>query len=346
VQPEFNYLWENNSLGMRDPERKLEKDAETFRVLFLGDSFVQGYGVPREQSMVALLEQNLNQPPRSKTIEVLNGGVFGYSPFLEYLYLRELMPKLKPDLVLLALFLGNDVGDDNFYTGDAHYNSSDGSFSFETNRWPWTALDQAIEKEKPSAPTQTPPANQSVPASTGPHLWRLIKWCLNKSRLFRTIGDVWDDWRERQESYAQTKARNDFLDAHRDDIRYNLAAVNYPAAEPRRRLEYWQPTKLYLTQIHQLCAAQHTPLVLIVIPGAKISQATSFPEPYQILDQLGEELSTPVIQLLPSFRTLRYDEMKFKVDGHWNAKGHRAAATILNRELRKLDVLPPQKRAR
>jgi hypothetical protein len=55
------------------------------------------------------------------------------------------MSAVGPDLVLLGFFLGNDVGDDYFYTQHAKLNPSDGSFAFENNnRWPWTALDKLV----------------------------------------------------------------------------------------------------------------------------------------------------------------------------------------------------------
>jgi hypothetical protein len=107
---------------MRDHERSPNKEPRSFRILFLGDSFVQGWGVTLDQTMAALLEDSLNKPEREKTVEVLNAGVFGYSPFLEYLYLKELMPSIEPDLVIVGFYIGNDVGDDYFYTHQARVN--------------------------------------------------------------------------------------------------------------------------------------------------------------------------------------------------------------------------------
>ena len=59
---EYDYIWENNSLGMRDRQRSPRKDPQSFRIFFLGDSMVQGYGVPLEQTMASLLEASLNKP--------------------------------------------------------------------------------------------------------------------------------------------------------------------------------------------------------------------------------------------------------------------------------------------
>src|ERR1700757_1446958 len=142
---EFDYIWTNNSLGMRDRERSPNKEPGSFRILFLGDSFVQGHGVPLEQTMPALLETSLNKPEREKTVEVLNAGVFGYGPFLEYLYLKELMPSIKPDLVIVGFFIGNDVGDDYFYTHQARVNKVDGSVFFEDQKFPWSYRDEILD---------------------------------------------------------------------------------------------------------------------------------------------------------------------------------------------------------
>ena len=71
---EFDYEWNNNSLGMRDREHRMRKDPGLLRMLFLGDSFVQGHGVRLEDTVVARLEARMG------SVEIFNAGVFGYSP--------------------------------------------------------------------------------------------------------------------------------------------------------------------------------------------------------------------------------------------------------------------------
>jgi len=50
-----------------------------FRILILGDSLTEGYGVSPDQAYPALLEQKLNasRPPDHPPYEVINGGVTG-----------------------------------------------------------------------------------------------------------------------------------------------------------------------------------------------------------------------------------------------------------------------------
>jgi len=184
---EYDYLWENNALGMRDRERSITKDSNTFRILVLGDSMVQGYGVPLEQSMVYLLEKNLNQNSNfSQKIEILNGGTFGYSPFLEFLYLQELMPSIKPDLVMVAFFVGNDVGDDYFYTQQAKFNSG-GSATFTTLNWPWDYRNKVLKQEFKKTTLQPQEVMDNSSTKLSSKVLSSLKSLLLKSQLVRSI---------------------------------------------------------------------------------------------------------------------------------------------------------------
>jgi hypothetical protein len=323
---EYDYIWANNSLGMRDRERSPHKEPGSFRILFLGDSFVQGLGVPLEQTMAALLETSLNKPELEKRVEVLNGGVFGYSPFLEYLYLKELMPSIEPDLVIIGFFLGNDVGDDYFYTKQARVNKADGSVFFEDHQWPWSYRDEVLDST----------------ANTGVHdrflslIWNFIKPWLFKSHLVLAIKQLGTQLEYRKRNEREINLVQD----RRDDIRINLGLVNYPVLDRGRRLEYWKLSWGYLADIRHLCNVHGIPMLLVVIPvlDAEVNQ---FKEPYEVLDEIARDLSIPVIQLLPEFQKWPQERLEYKIDRHWNSEGNRLAATILDRELRKQNLLPP-----
>ena len=80
------------------------------RVVVLGDSLVMSVQVPVEDTFVARLERRLNAsavPPA--TFRVINAGVQGYGPVEEYLFHREVTAALRPDIVVLALYPGNDA---------------------------------------------------------------------------------------------------------------------------------------------------------------------------------------------------------------------------------------------
>jgi hypothetical protein len=341
---EYDYIWSNNSLGMRDRERSPHKDPRSFRIFFLGDSFVQGYGVPQEKTMVALLEASLNKPEREKTIEVLNGGVYGYSPFLEYLYLKEVLPLIDPDLVIVAFFLGNDVGDDYFYTHQAHVSKVDGSVFFEDHKMSWSYLFEVLDSTSNTSAlvNRVKSPNEIEDERHLSDLRHYVKSELLKLHLVRMLKKVRDqmhlqrEYRERHEREAQ------LILNRKDDIRINLGLVNYPVLDRTRRLEYWKLSRGYLADIHHLCNMHGIPMVMVVIPVLD-AKANQFKEPYEVLDEIARDLSIPVIKLLPEFQKWPLESLEYEIDGHWNPEGNLLAATIMDRELRKLNLLPRRK---
>ncbi len=101
---EYEVELRTNSQGLHDRERSYEGSA--FRVLALGDSFPEAYSVPFEQSVTQVLEKRLTAP--ACPIEVINGGVAGYSTDQEYLAYRQEGVRYHPQVVVL-FFCYNDV---------------------------------------------------------------------------------------------------------------------------------------------------------------------------------------------------------------------------------------------
>ena len=101
---EFDYVFETNSQGLRSPELPLEKPLGERRLLVLGDSFTEGWGVETEATFCARLDQRLS---RSQT-RVINGGLAGTSPIQYSRLLSKLGIRYEPDLVLVCLY-ANDV---------------------------------------------------------------------------------------------------------------------------------------------------------------------------------------------------------------------------------------------
>ncbi len=336
VSYEFDYLWTNNSLGMRDRERSREKAPRTFRIFFLGDSFIQGHGVPLADTVTTQLEGRLNAPRGPYNVEVLNGGVFGYSPMLEYLYLREVIESLQPDLVVVGFFPGNDVGDDNFYTRKAQVSADGDTVRFDDREWPWSlildALDRGIEEPPPGATS----GDHAAPAQRG-RLRSLITELRQRSQLLTLVKSRIDTY-----NYPQRREREFALvRAHRDDIRYELGLVNYPVLTREQRLAYWAVSEQYIEKMATLCRTHGAHLILVVIPPlTRLTGETDFTEPYEVIDRVGAALSVPVINLLPDFIGKDPYSLYYKFDGHWTATGHDLAAQVLDRELRRLGAVP------
>ncbi|MCF7975485.1 MAG: tetratricopeptide repeat protein [Phycisphaerae bacterium] len=107
-RPDFIQTYERtNSHGQRDAERTLSKPEGVRRVLLLGDSVVEGYGLREEDTLGRQLE---GLYPQGST-EVLNFGVSAYCTLAEVELLRTKGLQFDPDVVVLV-FVENDY--DNF----------------------------------------------------------------------------------------------------------------------------------------------------------------------------------------------------------------------------------------
>jgi len=120
---EFRTNVEYNSKGLNDYEYDYEKDPNTVRILIFGDSFVEASEVKKEENFCKIIEENLNSGSAIQKFEVINMGIFGYSPILEYLYLKNEGLKYDPDMVILCFFV-NDVYEDLFHKETAVFDGN------------------------------------------------------------------------------------------------------------------------------------------------------------------------------------------------------------------------------
>ena len=108
---EFDTEIRINAAGVRDDQEIGDKPPGERRILVLGDSLVLSVQVPFRQTFCELLEQRLNSRGSPIHYRVINAGVQGYGPVQELLFLRSLLPAVKPDVILETLFVGNDIED-------------------------------------------------------------------------------------------------------------------------------------------------------------------------------------------------------------------------------------------
>jgi hypothetical protein len=99
-----------NSSGTRGPEIP-EKQPGERRVVVLGDSLVLSVQVEDNETFCSRLEQRLNERAASggPHYRVINGGVQGYGPVEELGFYEHVASRLEPDIVLMAVFVGNDA---------------------------------------------------------------------------------------------------------------------------------------------------------------------------------------------------------------------------------------------
>ncbi len=96
-----------NNLGFReDRDTRIEKPANTLRILATGDSHTDGV-VNNHESFINRLEEKLNRDPAALSFEVINGGT-GYYTFQHYQGFLEKWSSLQPDVYIVTVFTGND----------------------------------------------------------------------------------------------------------------------------------------------------------------------------------------------------------------------------------------------
>ena len=100
-----------NSAGMHDEEHPESKPDDTFRILVLGDSFMRAHQVREEETSHQVLEDLLNKNNNPQLFEVISAGVDAWGTGQELLYYRTEGRLHHPDLVILMLYLGNDIDD-------------------------------------------------------------------------------------------------------------------------------------------------------------------------------------------------------------------------------------------
>ncbi|MES1240537.1 MAG: GDSL-type esterase/lipase family protein [Acidobacteriota bacterium] len=103
-QAEFDTGVETNRAGLRGPEVG-PKPAGGLRLLAVGDSFTFGVGAEQEETWPARLER------RMRDVQVLNAGAPGFGVPDEVAWYEAHGIGLRPDAVVVAVFLANDLQD-------------------------------------------------------------------------------------------------------------------------------------------------------------------------------------------------------------------------------------------
>ncbi len=95
-----------NSHGFRSPYYPVGKPEGRERILVLGDSFAWGYNVTNEDTFSRVAERKLRAA--NFEVDIINASVSGWGTDQQYLFLLREGLRYRPDIVVLALFVGND----------------------------------------------------------------------------------------------------------------------------------------------------------------------------------------------------------------------------------------------
>src|SRR5262249_4865122 len=100
-----------NGAGFHDVEHATEKPDDVYRILVLGDSYIEALQVSIEEGFTQRLERELGSRVGGKRIEVINLGVSGSGPPQYYRILEQKGLAYTPDLVIMAVLPDNDFRD-------------------------------------------------------------------------------------------------------------------------------------------------------------------------------------------------------------------------------------------
>lgn len=323
--------YEINSRGFRGKE--LAPPGESLRIVVYGDSFIQGEFSRTEDTFTERLNAHLARR-MGKSVEVVNAGVAGYGPDQELRRMEDELPTLKPNLVIVAIFVGNDFGD---LVRDKLYRlSSDGSL----HENPSVALDESIARNMARA------RNETI----------LRKMLQNaRNRLRGNPNQIFPTGREARRERVKTnlaKAVSEYRQyvTEGDNVVHDLYSDTYNAdvsLTPESESARYKIAMMeqIIARMRLTAAAQHVPLLLVLIPDPidvadehESGEIDSMQYPAyrrsaltDILDQICRRNQLPAVNLFGPFWEHGARDLYLKgADNHWNERGQDFAAELVS----------------
>ena len=325
---EFTSYVKFNSRGLRGPDVAIPKPADTFRVLVLGDSVVEGAQVAYEETMTARLAPALAELAGERRVESVNAGVAGFGTGQQLLFLEREGLAYQPDLVVLVFTIANDVADNSIEVAKRA--------KLATDRRPYFGLG-------PGGTLQTLPFEAPPPEPLG----GVRAFLRDRSVLFTTL-ELW--WEGKEVARAQGSAVPR-LQTEREVYLRELGE-DWPQG--------WEVTEALLARVDAVARGAGAPLLVVLSPtqwqtyedlwrdkefmgtGSQNERRFSPTAPNERLQAIAERQSLAMVDLLPAFRAeAAADALPiFRRDGHWTAHGHAVAARLVGHELRRRGLVP------
>jgi lysophospholipase L1-like esterase len=312
-----------NSSGVRDSEIPAKPVSER-RIVVLGDSLVLSVQVDAQETFCALLQKRLNaaSKPGEPAWRVINAGVQGYGPVEELEFYQHVARRFQPDIVLVALFVGNDAME----AGDTA-----GKLASEGN-------------ESAGAPA-------AAPASPGPQLdavKRPSRWPLWLRRLTR---------RTMVTQIVRMRAVT-LLERFGDARPIDRALTMYLPAMPPDMARGLDVTREAVRRLAALAAEDGARTGIILVPARFQVADDDFGYLAEAVEQTGSTLvrdagtdrfrqamaplALPIMDALPVLRNdPRNQQLFFKSTAHFTVTGHEAMAAGLESFLRGSGLLLP-----
>jgi lysophospholipase L1-like esterase len=320
--PEFTSFVSFNANGLRDRDMPVAKPPGTFRILVLGDSFVEGAQVPAEDTVSRQLMNRLRRDVPGRSIDTVNAGNAGFGTAQELLFLENDGAAYQSDVVVLVYFIDNDLPDNGYRVARDR--------DLDTTRRPFFVPDGhgGIELR----PGLAPPPDRL--AAARPWLRRLVTYNLIENFT------LWHEARE-QEQAQIGKNRPTYL-----------------VQPPEIWNEAWWVTEQLLASVRNTAQAQGAELVVVAAPSyyqvnadawrslveADTRERNRYEQdaPNRRLAEIAQRHGLRLLDLLPSIRQAQQGggRLYFPADGHWTSDGHQFAANQIAEYLSSSGLTP------
>jgi len=304
-----------NSRGWHDIEHSFNKPPGVYRIVILGDSFMEASPIDLQDTMAMQLNQRLKQ--KGNNVEVINLGVGGYGTLQEYYLLKNEGIRYLPDLVLLGFFLGNDLIDNSMemkrkIVGEGSITLVNRPFLLPgpENEWNVTHVDfgrtsNAFKDARNKLEGITP---------------------FGRSRLYQLIQPMFDP----QKNLPRSENGRHTLDVHR-------------CVEDDGCKSGWIVTRRILIRLKEEANNGHAMFMVVIVPALYEADPERIQDDKILRSELknfcmnppmgAERLKTILkqegivfIDLIPEFRREQQKQELYLPDMHWNRWGHHLAA--------------------
>lgn len=109
---EFEIVYSTNDIGLRDSGIFLKQD-KLSRILVLGNSYVEGWGVAEEDRFTDIAEKYFNDETKRK-IDLVNAGMSGYGVLQSYLLLKDMYGAIEPNHIVFFYMSTMSLADARF----------------------------------------------------------------------------------------------------------------------------------------------------------------------------------------------------------------------------------------
>jgi hypothetical protein len=294
-----------NSLGFRDREYPRQKPARTFRIVVLGDSYVEAKEVELKESFHKRLELLLNSGKAPVRFEVIAFGKGGTTIPDYMLMYREYAGLYHPDLVVLCFFPGNDVMEISPL------------LSHRFSQWAQTVYFEKVI-----------PAKQAF----------IDRWLwIRGSRLNQLLVD------RLMGVYIGNLHRFDEQLDKPDLIAPSINV--YSREYDTDWSEAWQLVRRHINEFSRYLSSREIPLLVMIVNsfqnlGITEGQAArvrnfDLQKPALEMQRICREEHVDCLDVTPAMKRLRESgqTISWPQDGHWTPAGHAAAADTLYRYL-------------